>query len=199
MMRMQNFVTVLLALSGLLVAGTAQADIFRCSDADGKTLYTNFPCPGGTRTINTLPSPQACTSAECDQRRERELVEARERARAEKDELAALAKAHRQREMDEQRLDEARYEAASGDAESVQGVAEGVGYPVYAIGGYPARCGTHCFNTAGHRRLPIGAHGPGNHDDHHGKGNGARPGKQPAGNERRLASNVVTPHRAVDR
>jgi Domain of unknown function (DUF4124) len=199
MMNKQNIVTLMLVLTGLLAAGTAHADIFRCSDADGKTLYTNFPCPGGTRTINTLPSPQACTTVECDQRRERELTEARDRARAEKEELAALARAHRQREIDEQRWDEARYEGASGDVQAAPGVADEVVYPVYAIGGYPVRCRSHCQNTVGHRRPTVGAHGPGNQDDHHGKGNGARPGNRPAGNERRLVSNVVTPHRTVDR
>jgi hypothetical protein len=199
MMNKQKFVTLVLALSGLLTAGTVHADIFRCSDAAGKTLYTNFPCPGGTRTINTLPSPQACTSSECDERRERELTEGRDRARAEKEELAALGREHRRREIDEQRWDEARYEAASGDAQAAQGVADEVVYPGYAIGAYPVRCRTNCLNTVGHRRLPIGAHAPGNQGDHHGKGNGVRPVNRPAGNERRLASSVVTPHRSVDR
>ncbi len=199
MMSTQKFVTLVLALSGLLAAGTVHADIFRCSDAAGKTLYTNIPCPGGTRTIDTLPAPQACATAECDQRRERELTEARDRARAEKDELAALVREHRRREIDEQRWDEARYEAASGDAQTPQGVVDDVIYPVYPIGGYAVRCRTHCLNTVGHRRLPVGAHGPGNRDDHHGKGNGVRPVNRPAGNERRLVSNVVTSHRSVDR
>ena len=199
MMRIRKIVTFLLVFSSLLIAGTVHADIFRCNDADGKTLYTNFPCPGGTRTINTLPAQQACTTAECDQRRERELTEARDRARAEKEELAALAREHRRRDIDEQRWDEARYAAASGDAQTGQGVADEAGYPVYAIGGYPARCRTHCLNTVGHRRVPIGAHAPGNHDDHHGKGSGVRSSAHTAGNERRLASNVITPHRTVDR
>ena len=199
MMNRQNIVTLMLAFSGLLAAGAADADIFRCSDADGKTLYTNFPCPGGTRTINTLPAPQACTTAECDQRRERELTEARDRARAEKEELSALIREHRRREIDEQRFDEARYEGASGDAQTGRGIAEETGYPVFAIGGYPVGCRTHCLDTVGHRRPPIVAHGPGNQDEHHGKGNGVRPGNRPAGNERRLVSNVVTPHRSVDR
>jgi hypothetical protein len=199
MMRSKNFVTFLLAFSGLLLAGAAHADIFRCSDGEGKTLYTNAPCPGGTRTVHTLPSQQSCATDACDQRRERDLAEARERARAEKDELAALTREHRQREIDEQRWEEARYEAASGGAQIAQGVTEEAGYPVYAIGGYPVRCRTHCQNTVGHRRLPIGAHGPGNLDDHRGKGHGMRPGNRPAGNERRLVSNVVTPHRTVDR
>lgn len=198
-MRMQNFFGLLLVASGLLSAGTAYADIFRCSDADGKTLYTNFPCPGGTRTINTLPSPSACASVECDQRRERELSEARDRAHAEKDELAALGRERHRRELDEQRRDEVRYEAGSGDAQAAQGIADAPVYPVYAIGGYPAQCRTHCLNPVGPGRFPVGARGPGNHDYPHARGKAERPVNRPAGNERRLASGAVAPHRGVDR
>jgi hypothetical protein len=51
MMSPKNFVTLVLALSGLLAAGSANADIFRCSDAAGKTLYTNFPA----RAVHARP------------------------------------------------------------------------------------------------------------------------------------------------
>ena len=183
MMRLQNVLTFLLAFSGLLIAGAAHADIFRCSDAEGKTLYTNSPCPDRMRTVNTLPAAQACTTEECDQRRERELIDARGRARAEKEELAALSSERRQRDIEDQRWDEARYEAALAYAGGVQGANEVV-YPVYAIGGYSIRCGSHCLNTVGHRRARISAHGPGNHL---------------VGNQRRLTSNVGTPHRAAVR
>jgi hypothetical protein len=127
------------------------------------------------------------------------LTEARDRARAEKEELATLAREHRRREIDEQRWDEAPYEAASGEKQATQGVADEVVYPAYPIGGYAVRCRTHCQNTVGHRRLPVGAHDPGNQDHHHGNGNGVRPVNRPAGNERRLASNVGAPHHSVDR
>ena len=196
MMCMKNFLRFLLITSGLLAAGAVHADIFRCSDTEGKTLYTNFPCPGGTRTIDTLPSPRACTTVECDQRRDRELSEAQDRARAEKEELAALAKERRQHEIDERRLDEGRYEPASGAAQSTPGVADEVVYPVYAVGGYAARCRAHCLNTVGHRHAAADTRGP---RDHRGTAKSGRRITHGSGNERRLASNVVARHGGVDR
>ncbi len=142
--------------SGLLLASTAHADILRCADATGKTLFTDSACPTGMHVLATTPTPQACATEECDRRRERELSEARDRAKAEKQELAAMTAQRHQREIEDRRLDEARYEAELRSAEATRPAVEDVAYPVYPIVGFPARCGSHCLNKP-RRHRPVAA------------------------------------------
>jgi hypothetical protein len=63
-------------LAGLALAGTAHAQAYRCTGADGKVTYSQAPCPGGrqldqqqlqSNTIDRTPAP----TAPGGQRRER--------------------------------------------------------------------------------------------------------------------------------
>lgn len=46
-------------LSLFLAAGTANAEIFKCSDQNGKTTYSEAPCPSGAsaKVIKIAPPP----------------------------------------------------------------------------------------------------------------------------------------------
>lgn len=148
-MRKVIFTTILFAAAGF--CSLAHADILRCRDAGGKTLFTDTKCPDGTQVVATTPTPQACTTGECDRRRERDLQEARQRARAEKEELAAMTAERHRKEIADRQLDEARYEAEM-RMQAYAGSQEPTVYPVYypAVG-YLARCGRHCLTPHPHR------------------------------------------------
>ncbi|HVY05291.1 MAG TPA: DUF4124 domain-containing protein [Burkholderiales bacterium] len=155
---MENAIMRLTLSAALLLALTAfgsiaHADILRCKDTNGKTLFTDSKCPDGMQVVAATPTPQACTTQECDKRRERDLMEAKARARADREELAAMVAARNRREIEDRRIDEARYEAElNAAAMAPPGIDEAAYpiYPVYPIVGYPARCGTHCLNGPRH-------------------------------------------------
>lgn len=193
MKQLRNIAAVVFCMSGLLLSASAHADIFRCSNAEGKTLYTSFPCPAGTRTISAMPTSQACGTDECNQRRERELADARERARMEREELSALTSERHRREIEDQRLDEMRYEAELRNQVASQ-AAEEAPYPVYAVGGYASRCGRRCLNNTGHHRGPMTGHGP-RHDSPRVKSVGGIRQDHAAATTRSLASNTAAPLR----
>lgn len=175
-----RFISIfLLAAADLLLPANAHADIHRCNDANGNTLYTDSACPAGTRAVATTATPQACTTEECDRRRERELREANDRIRADKEELAAMTAERHKRESEERRLDEARYQAELRSAAATQvGPDEAVYYPAYPIVGYPVNCGRHCFprrrvGSVGHKHdhMHDNMQGPRNHGDMRAVGN----------------------------
>jgi Domain of unknown function (DUF4124) len=148
-----------IALSSLAVAGlsfscAANADVVRCSDANGKTLYTDTACPAGAHAVGAIPVPQPCASDDCERRRERALMDARERVRAEKEQLAAYTADRHQREIEERRLDEARYEAELRSVQPAPVTADEVAYPVYPIAGFPSWCGKRCLKNH-HPRFKI--------------------------------------------
>jgi len=60
----------------MLAPAIAHADIFRCVDARGKTLFTDAPCPKGTRTSDVT------VSAPIDHSREQQAELARQAAAA---------------------------------------------------------------------------------------------------------------------
>jgi hypothetical protein len=142
----------LLAAAGLLSHSTANADILRCSDAKGSTLYTDSACPAGMRAVRATPLPQSCSTEDCERLRERDIEQARERLRAEKEQLAAYTAERHKRELEDRWLDEARYEAQLRSAAAVQASYDEAVYPVYPLVGIPARCGRHCL-TNPHRRV----------------------------------------------
>ena len=49
----------LILLAALALAGTAHAQVYKCVDASGKTIYAQMPCPKGARstTLNRNPPP----------------------------------------------------------------------------------------------------------------------------------------------
>jgi hypothetical protein len=178
-MREQLIAISLLAAAGLLSHTAANAGVMRCSDARGNTLYTDSACPAGMRAVDVISFPQSCTTVDCDRRREREIDEARERLRAEKEELAAYAAERHRREIEDRWLDEVRY---ANELSSIQTApaANEVVYPGYPILGFPLRCGRHCLSLRRHHKpvQGIGSVGEG----HHGiKGSSNRVEIRPAG------------------
>lgn len=58
-------ITALLAsLLSALAAGAAHANVYRCSGADGKVVFSDKPCPAGQSgaTVRIAPSPSAAPS-----------------------------------------------------------------------------------------------------------------------------------------
>ena len=161
----------LLAAAGLLSHGAANAEVIRCHDAIGSTLYTDSACPAGMRAVGATPLPQSCSTADCERRRERDIGQAHERLRAEKEQLAAYTADRHKRELEDRWLDEVRYEAELSSAQAA--TAETV-YPAYFLVGIPARCRNHCLGLPRHHRFPVSAAGEIDHSQHHlqGSGNG---------------------------
>jgi hypothetical protein len=151
--------SIRIALFAALVtlASMAHADIYRCVDGDGNTLYSDTPCSRNAKsTSNITEGVGACTTAQCEEQRRQQADEARQRVRAEKEELNALVNKRRETDADYQRerarLDELRYRQALEDrlATMADQAAQGMnnpysdypGYPVYPIVTRP--CGRHC-------------------------------------------------------
>jgi hypothetical protein len=178
-MRARLIALFLLAAAGLLSHATANADILRCNDANGNTLYTDSTCPAGMRAGSVPSFPQSCTTEDCERRRENDLKEAYERVRAEKEQLAAYTAERHKRETEDRRLDEARYEAELRGTQAAQVSHDEAVYPGYPIVGIPSRCGKRCFSIPQHRRI-------GNVDRHdHMKGRGGHRALRAFGNEPR--------------
>jgi hypothetical protein len=139
----------------VLCDGAAHAGVMRCSDATGNTLYTDAKCPDGMRSASVISLPQSCATNACELRREREVNEANERVRAEKQQLAAYTAERQQRELEYRWLDEARAEAASRQAMPAQTAADEPVYPAYPLFSVPVRCGTRCAAFASPHRRPL--------------------------------------------
>lgn len=194
-MRERLFAIFLLAAAGLLSHATANAEVMRCSDASGNTLYTDSTCPAGMHATRVTTLPQSCTTQDCDRRREREINEAHERLRAEKQELAVYTTQRHKREIEDSRLDEARYEAELRSAQAMQSPPDETVYPAYPITGVPLRCGTHCLSLP-HRRHPSVRSAGNVEEGHHRlKDPGNHMEVRAAGNEprRALTGKRVTP------
>jgi hypothetical protein len=121
----------------------ANNGIVRCIDEDGNALYTDSTCPAGMRAGGSLEMSQSCTSEECERRRELDLQEARERARAEKEQLDLYRTERHKREIEDRWLDEARYEAELRSKESLAGNSGEVLDTVVMQSSCGARCRTH--------------------------------------------------------
>jgi hypothetical protein len=150
------FALSLLAVAGVLMHATAHAEVLRCNDANGKTLYTDSACPAGMRAVRAAVIPQACTTEDCERRREREVALAHERVRAEKEQLAAFTAERHKREIEERWIDEARYEAELRSAAATPIEPAEVYYPAYPLYGYGGICGKRCIKNP-----------PRHHVDHH--------------------------------
>ncbi len=146
---------ILLALAAV-PWGAAQADVYRCTAPDGRTLYSDAPCPrGALRSSNITTAVGACSTAECIAQREQAAADARERLRAEREQLAEFADKRRRDEIDtakeRARSDEllwrqsleARLAAAANEA--AYAPAYPVYYPIYPV--YPSvkPCGWRCL------------------------------------------------------
>src|SRR5215468_9051085 len=133
--------------------GGARADIYRCTTADGKTLYADAPCPrGALHGVNITSNVGACTDDACALKREQAASEARARLRVEQDELTQLADRRRRDEVENERARlEAQLQRQSLDARLAATTSEpgyGVGYapyyPIYPVYPAPRPCGWRC-------------------------------------------------------
>jgi Domain of unknown function (DUF4124) len=137
---------------------TARADIYRCTVPDGRTLYSDGPCPrGALHSSNITAAVGACSTAECIAQREQAAGEARERLRAERELLAEFADRRRRDEIDSAkervRLDEllwrqsveARLTAVASEAGYAP--AYPVYYPIYPAYGVVRPCGWRCLGS----------------------------------------------------
>ena len=167
-MLMRDLRLPILSFAALVVLSTAvQADVFRCVGPDGKTLYSDSPCPHDTvRKSNITDAVGACSTAECESKRQQTLNEARERLRAEKTELADMTQKRLEREraaFEEQRWRQAvESQMAANANQAAQAVGNPIYYPLYpgypiVPGGRPCR-GDRCLPPD--RRAHPG--GPGN-------------------------------------
>ena len=78
----------------------ATADVYRCVTTDGKTFYGDAPCPrGAAQHSNITAAVGACTTTECAAQREQLAAEARERLRADQEQLADFADRQRRNEI----------------------------------------------------------------------------------------------------
>jgi hypothetical protein len=179
-MRVRLIALLLLTTASLLSQAPANADIIRCNDANGKTLYTDSACPVGMRAVSVTSFPQSCTTEDCERRRESDLKEALERVRAEKEQLAAYSAERNKREIEDRWLDEARYEAELRDGKARQAASNDEGlYPVYPLTGF-RRC---CLAFPHHWPRLLTRISDIDHKNHHMKIPDERRGA--AGNERR--------------
>ncbi len=151
--------------------GMARADIFRCLAPDGKTLYSDAPCPRGVvRSSNITTAIGACANLECTAQREQAAGYARARLRSEQEQLASLSEKRRRDELDaareRARLDdliwrqsvEARLASAADEPAYAAGYAPY--YPFYS--GYPTvkPCGRHCADLHPRRQRAMSAKHP---------------------------------------
>jgi len=114
--------------------GAAWADIYRCTGPEGKTLYSDAPCPrGAARSSNITTAVGACSTVECIAQREQTAALARERLRVEQEQVAELADRLRRDALERARLDELlwRQSVESAMAASAGEASYGPTYPVY--------------------------------------------------------------------
>jgi len=168
-MRVRLIALLLLTAASLLSQAQANADIIRCNDANGNTLYTDSACPAGMRVVGSTSFPQSCAAEDCERRRERDFKEAQERVRAEKEELAAYTAERHKQEIEDRWLDEARYEAELRDWKARQAAANDEGlYPVYPLTGF-RRCGLRCLAFPHHGPRLLTRISDIDHKNHHVK------------------------------
>jgi hypothetical protein len=125
---------LLLVIFTAIPCGPARADIFRCVAPDGKTLYSDAPCPrGAVRSSNITSAVDACSTAECIAQREQAAEYAREQLRSEQELLASRIEKRQSDELEaareQARLDELawrRSPPAPADESTYAG-----GYPIY--------------------------------------------------------------------
>ena len=154
-----------LALAALaLLSPAAQADIYRCVDAQGKTLYSDSPCARDSKsTSNITENVGVCASAQCEEVRRQQLEDARQRARSDKEELADMMNRRRQADADYERARQAELSYRRAIEERLAAMADQAAqsannpyyydygwYPVYPVVGRP------CGRTCNARPLPKG-------------------------------------------
>ena len=152
----QGLIVILSACAGLFCHTVVHAEVLRCMDVAGKTLYTDAACPAGMQAASHLSLPESCATGDCEHRREREFNEANDRLRAEKKRLAEYAAERQQRELEYQWLAEARLEAELSQAQIAQARADEIVYAAYPLVGFAGRCGKRCAASNRPRPHAVG-------------------------------------------
>jgi hypothetical protein len=147
--------TILIGVLASIPAGAVRADIFRCLAPDGRTLYSDAPCPrGATRSSNITTEVGACSTSECAAQHEQAAGNARERLRSEQEVLANLTDRRLRAELDaateqaraqdlaRRQLLEARLAATSDD--TVYAAGYPLYYPNYLVRSGVRPCGGRC-------------------------------------------------------
>jgi hypothetical protein len=147
--------TILLVVLASIPAGAARADIFRCLAPDGRTLYSDAPCPrSAVRSLNITTEVGACSTPECAAQHEEAAGNARQRLRSEQEllanltdrrlrgELEAATERARAEDLVRRQVLEARLAVASDDTVYTAGYP--FYYPTYPV--YPGvrPCGWRC-------------------------------------------------------
>src|SRR5262245_50628664 len=87
---------LLLAIS----AGCAQAEVFRCVTPEGRTLYSDSPCPRGSAVTDISEHIGQCADEQCQAERERRAADAAVRLERDKQTLATMTAERRKAEAD---------------------------------------------------------------------------------------------------
>ena len=135
-----------------LAACSAQAEVFRCLTPEGKTLYSDSPCPHGSAAAEISSHVGACTDEQCQAERDRRAAAAQERLQREKEALATMTAERRKADADalaeRVKLEELRRLtaiderlAAEAEAAAAQSSAYYPVYPWYPVAPCVGPCG----------------------------------------------------------
>jgi hypothetical protein len=139
----------------------AQADIYRCTGSDGKTLYSDSPCPhDAVQKSNISAAVGVCSTAECETRRQLAMEDARERLRADKAELAVFAEKRRiaELELERERISLEALRLSQSVAAKDEAAYAPYYYPVYPLYPWVRPCGSRCFKAQlrpNHVKAPL--------------------------------------------
>jgi hypothetical protein len=81
-------------------AGCAQAEVFRCLTPEGRTLYSDAPCPRGSAATDISRHIGECVDEQCVAEREHRADAAAERLQRDREALAAMTAERRKAEAD---------------------------------------------------------------------------------------------------
>ena len=102
-------VTVLIAAC-LLACQQAEAEIYKCTDADGKVHYGDQPCTGESTIFTPRAGPAVDEDVEARKAKTRQLLRAYREENAEKKQKAAEEKAEKERRVQNCHIARERYQ-----------------------------------------------------------------------------------------
>lgn len=142
-----------LLLLVLVTAWPASAEIFRCTTPEGKTLYSDAPCPRGSKVVEISNEVGACTDAQCQAERDRVAAAARDRLKEDQANLAAMTESRHKAEAaalaERVKLEELRRLSAIDEQLSAE--LEASAYPAYPGLAYPWYPALPCTPPCGGR------------------------------------------------
>jgi hypothetical protein len=91
----------MLAVAAGLLASSAAAEVYKCTDSRGRTSYSDSPCPAGSVTaVDVTTAVQACTTEACEAQRARDVADARRRLQEDKQALSEMSAQRRRAETE---------------------------------------------------------------------------------------------------